>query len=118
MIHSGVATARATRVTVSVTRAGRRAAKVRPTWTNSGAISTALSRLFGGAGGSGGGDGAGGGPRNGRQAGIGVLVVVAAVFLIWVGTGFYIVQEGQVGVVSTFGRYSSTTPAGLQWRAP
>jgi membrane protease subunit HflK len=76
-----------------------------------------LSRLFGG--GSGGGDGSGGGaPRDARQAGIGVLVVVAAVFIIWACTGFYTVQEGQVGVVSTFGRYSSTTPAGLQWRAP
>ncbi len=71
-----------------------------------------LGRLFGG------GSGGGGTPRDGRQAGIGVLVIVAAVFLIWVCTGFYTVQEGQVGVVSTFGRYSSTTPAGLQWRAP
>ncbi|SPE24462.1 HflK protein [Burkholderiales bacterium] len=74
-----------------------------------------LTRLFGG-----GGDGAGGGPsqRDSRQAGIGVVVVLAAVFLIWMCTGIYTVQEGQVGVVSTFGRYDSTTPPGLRWRAP
>jgi membrane protease subunit HflK len=76
-----------------------------------------LRRLFGGSGS--GGDGPGGGtPRDARQAGIGVVVVVGAIFVIWACTGFYTVQEGQVGVVSTFGRYSTTTPAGLQWRAP
>jgi membrane protease subunit HflK len=40
------------------------------------------------------------------------------VLIIWMSTGFYIVQEGQVGVVSTFGRYDSTTGAGFRWRAP
>jgi membrane protease subunit HflK len=75
-----------------------------------------LSRLFGG-GSSGGGSG-GPGPQESRQAGIGVLVVLAAVFLIWMCTGFYTVQEGQVGVVSTFGRYDSTTAPGPRWRAP
>jgi membrane protease subunit HflK len=76
-----------------------------------------LSRLFGGSG-SGDGSSGGGPPRDARQAGIGVLVVLGALFAIWACTGFYTVQEGQVGVVSTFGRYNSTTPAGLQWRAP
>jgi len=77
-----------------------------------------LSRLFGGSGSGGDGSSGGRGPRDARQAGIGVLVVLGAVFAIWACTGFYTVQEGQVGVVSTFGRYSTTTPAGLQWRAP
>lgn len=73
-----------------------------------------LARLFGG-----GGEHPGGGlPRDSRQAGIGVIVVLAAVFLIWMCTGIYTVQEGQVGVVSTFGRYDTTTPPGLRWRAP
>ena len=73
-----------------------------------------LTRLFGR-----GGDGAGGGsPHDSRQAGIGVTVVLAAAFLIWMCTGIYTVQEGQVGVVSTFGRYDSTTLPGLRWRAP
>jgi len=75
-----------------------------------------LASLFGRGGDS---RGPGSGPpREARQAGIGVLVVLAAVFLVWICTGIYTVQEGQVGVVSTFGRYSSTTPPGLRWRAP
>jgi membrane protease subunit HflK len=75
-----------------------------------------LARLFGGgAGGSGEG---GGPPRDARQAWIGVVVLLAALFCIWMLTGVYTVQEGQVGVVSTFGRYDSTTAPGLRWRAP
>jgi len=78
-----------------------------------------LSRLFGGSGGLGKTpEGGGNSPREARQAGIGVVVVLATVFIIWMCTGIYTVQEGQVGVVSTFGRYDSTTSPGLSWRAP
>ncbi len=80
-----------------------------------------LNSLFGRRGGRGnGGDGGrGGGFRpDARGAGIGVLAIVAATFVIWMGSGFYIVQEGQVGVVTTFGRYTETTTAGFRWRAP
>jgi len=78
-----------------------------------------LSRLFGGNGGPGKTpEGGGNSPREARQAGIGVVVVLATVFIIWMCTGIYTVQEGQVGVVSTFGRYDSTTSPGLSWRAP
>jgi membrane protease subunit HflK len=76
-----------------------------------------LARLFGGSGSAGGSEG-GGAPRDARQAWIGVVVLLAALFCIWMLTGVYTVQEGQVGVVSTFGRYDSTTPPGLRWRAP
>jgi len=34
------------------------------------------------------------------------------------GSGAYIVQEGQVAVVTTFGRYSETTLPGFRWRLP
>jgi len=80
-----------------------------------------LNGLFGKRGGRGnGGDGGrGGGFRpDAKGAGIGVLAIVAAVFVIWMGSGFYIVQEGQAGVVTTFGRYSEITTAGFRWRAP
>lgn len=82
-----------------------------------------LNNLFGKkTGGSGRGDG--GGPTGGgmrpdaRGAGIGALAVLAAAVLIWLGSGFYIVDEGRVGVVTTFGRYSESTPPGFRWRAP
>ena len=40
------------------------------------------------------------------------------VALIWLGSGFFIVQEGQQAVVTSFGKYSHTADAGFQWRLP
>ena len=90
-----------------------------------------LSGLFGGKGGGprdgrdqrddrpGGGDGGGGGFQpDARSAGIGAVLIGAVALLVWLGSGFYIVQEGQQAVVTTFGRYTSTTDAGFQWRMP
>jgi membrane protease subunit HflK len=80
-----------------------------------------LNNLFGRRGGGRrGGDGGGiGGLRpNGRGAGVGFAAIIAVVALIWLGSGFYIVPEGQVGVVTTFGRYTETTPPGFRWRLP
>ncbi len=80
-----------------------------------------LNNLFGrrGGGSSGGGRNGGGGFHpDARGAGVGVLVVLGAALLIWLGSGFYIVPEGQVGVVTTFGRYSESTTPGFRWRLP
>ncbi|HEX6705460.1 MAG TPA: FtsH protease activity modulator HflK [Albitalea sp.] len=82
-----------------------------------------LSGLFGGKGGGQRGNGSGDGGNNNFQpdmksAGIGVGLIVAVVALIWLGSGFFIVQEGQQAVVMTFGRYSHTVDAGFQWRMP
>jgi len=38
--------------------------------------------------------------------------------LVWLGTGFFIVQEGQQAVITQFGRYKSTVNAGFNWRLP
>ncbi len=82
-----------------------------------------LSGLFGGKGGSTrDNDGGNGGGNNFqpdmKSAGIGVGLIAGVVALIWLGSGFFIVQEGQQSVVMTFGRYSSTVDAGFQWRMP
>ncbi|NWG73389.1 MAG: FtsH protease activity modulator HflK, partial [Rubrivivax sp.] len=85
-----------------------------------------LSNLFGGKKGprrlDGGGDGGGGGPSfqppDMKSAGIGIGLIAGVVALIWLGSGVYIVQEGQQAVVTTFGRYTSTVDAGIQWRLP
>jgi membrane protease subunit HflK len=81
-----------------------------------------LNGLFGKRGGGGGGqsgNGGGGGLRpDARGAGVGVATVLAVAALIWLGSGAYIVQEGQVGVVTTFGKYSETTLPGFRWRLP
>jgi membrane protease subunit HflK len=83
-----------------------------------------LNGLLGGRRGGSGGDGGSGGGRGGgfrpdaKGAGIGVVAIVAALLVIWLSSGFYIVQEGQVGVVTTFGKYTESTTAGFRWRAP
>ena len=87
-----------------------------------------LTGLFGGKGGGGGG---GNTPKRGdepspgspfkpdmKSAGIGVGLIAGVALLIWLGSGFFIVQEGHQAVVSTFGKYSHSKDAGFQWRFP
>ena len=82
-----------------------------------------LGGLFGGKnrrteGNGGGGFGGGGFQPDMRSAGIGAMVVAAVVVLIWLGTGFFIVQEGQQAVITQFGKYHGTVEAGFNWRLP
>ena len=37
---------------------------------------------------------------------------------VWLASGFYIVVEGQRGIVLTFGKFAEETGAGLRWRLP
>jgi membrane protease subunit HflK len=53
-----------------------------------------------------------------RQFGGGIGVVLGLVGLIWLATGFYVVDASQRGVVLQFGRYKETTEPGLRWRFP
>ena len=77
-----------------------------------------LNRMFGGRGNNNGG-GDNGGPRGEmRGAGIGAGVIAVIVGFIWLASGAFIVQEGQVGVVTTFGKYSHSTTPGFNWRWP
>jgi modulator of FtsH protease HflK len=79
-----------------------------------------LSGLFGGKGSSGRPEptGPSSTPPDMRGAGIGAVLILGVAVLIWLGTGFFIVQEGQQGVVMSFGRFSHTVEAGFQWRGP
>ena len=76
-----------------------------------------LTGLFGGSKPPG-----GGGPKSFqpdmKNAGVGIALVLGVVALIWLGTGFFIVQEGQQAVITQFGRYHSTVNAGFNWRFP
>ncbi|GAB3760238.1 FtsH protease activity modulator HflK [Ramlibacter monticola] len=81
-----------------------------------------LGGLFGSRrGGSGGNFGSGG---NGnfqpdmKSAGVGAGLIAIVVVVIWMGTGIFIVQEGQQAVITRFGRYSATVGAGFNWRLP
>ena len=74
-------------------------------------------------GGQGGGNGSGGGGMpnfnpSPKTTGIGTGLIVGVAALIWLGTGFFIVQEGQQAVITQFGKYNSTVGAGFNWRLP
>jgi membrane protease subunit HflK len=73
-----------------------------------------LSRLFGQRGS--GGDGKY--SPDMRGAGITASVVIFIAVLVWLASGAFIVQDGQVGVVTTFGRLSHTVKPGFNWRWP
>ncbi|AKJ28987.1 membrane protein [Caldimonas brevitalea] len=80
-----------------------------------------LSGMFGGRSGGPGPNGSGDGgsfPPGMRGAGISALLIGAVVLLIWLVSGFFIVQEGHQAVVMSFGRYSHTAEAGFKWRMP
>jgi membrane protease subunit HflK len=70
-----------------------------------------------GNGGNNGGNGGGFQPDM-KSAGIGVGLIASVAVLIWLGTGFFIVQEGQQAVITQFGKYHSTVGAGFNWRLP
>ena len=72
-----------------------------------------LSGIFGGGGGSG--SGGGGGSFG---SGIGFGAVLAIIVVAWLASGFYVVQQGERGVVLQFGKKSDVTEAGLHWHLP
>jgi membrane protease subunit HflK len=55
---------------------------------------------------------------SGKALGAMIWAAALAIAVIWLATGFYIVQEGQVAVISQFGKYQDTAGAGLHWRLP
>lgn len=83
-----------------------------------------LNGLFGRRGGGprlpgGGSPGGGGAAPSFRGAGIGLVVLVIAGLLLWLASGFFIVQEGQTAVVLRFGRLvQQIDRAGFTWRLP
>ena len=46
------------------------------------------------------------------------LILISLIVLVWLASGAYIVQPGEEGVVQTFGRFSSITTPGLNYRIP
>ncbi len=68
--------------------------------------------------GGGGGGGGGGFQPDMKSAGIGAGLIAVIAVLIWLGTGFFIVQEGQQAVITRFGELKGTREAGFNWRMP
>src|SRR5437870_7276660 len=57
-------------------------------------------------------------PPSSWRFGGGAGALFALVLAVWLASGFYIVVEGQRGVVLSFGRFSQETGPGLRWRLP
>lgn len=78
-----------------------------------------LSGMLGKKGG--GGDGNGRMPPvdfNPRFLGGGIGLLAALVLVIWLASGFYIVDASQRGIVLQFGKFQEATEPGLRWRLP
>ncbi len=72
-----------------------------------------LGSIFGGKGG-------GNVPQgpSARQMGGGFGLLMIMVLLVWLASGFYIVDEGQRGVVLRFGKFLQTNQPGPRWHLP
>jgi membrane protease subunit HflK len=81
-----------------------------------------FQKKFGGLFGKRGGGNKGGSepsnPIGPRHLGGGAIVLAALLVGIWFASGFYIVNEGQNGVVLRFGRFAEITSPGLRWHMP
>ena len=82
-----------------------------------------LSNMLGKKGGGGGNNG-GDGPRlpqidfNPKFLGGGISLIAGLVAVVWLASGFYIVDASQRGIVLQFGSYKEATEPGLRWRFP
>jgi membrane protease subunit HflK len=82
-------------------------------------INQRLNGMFGGKdSGGGGGEGGGGLSPGSLPSGSLVGLLIGALALVWVASGFYIVDTGQRGMVLRFGQYIETTDPGPRWHLP
>jgi membrane protease subunit HflK len=75
-------------------------------------FSRKLNSLFGGSG-----KGDNQSPETENKA-LAILPVIGLIVVIWLATGFYIVDQGSRGVVLRFGKYVETTMPGPRWHLP
>ena len=83
-----------------------------------------LSGMFGKKGGGGGNNGGGNGPKmpefdfNPKFLGGGIGLLAGLALVVWLASGFYIVDASQRGLVLQFGSFKEATDPGLRWRFP
>ena len=78
-------------------------------------LNAKLNGLFGRRGGTEPPGGSGGGAK---ASPTGAWMLAGLVFLIWIASGFYIVDASNRGVVLRFGKYHETTQPGPRWHLP
>ncbi|SEQ44593.1 membrane protease subunit HflK [Ectothiorhodospira magna] len=77
-------------------------------------LSGKLGAVFGGGGGGEGGNGGG----MGKHAAAGISLAAILALVIWLASGFFIVSEGERGVVLRFGAFQSVATPGPNWHLP
>ena len=77
-------------------------------------LNAKISGLLGGKGGPG--KPGSGAPKGNFAGGIGLIAII--IVLIWAGSGFYIVDASQRGVVLRFGKLIEITESGPRWHLP
>ena len=77
-------------------------------------LSQKINNLFGKKGG---GNGSNQAP-SGKGMDVPILPIVAIIAAIWLATGFYIVDQGSLGVLQRFGKFTTTTEPGPRWHWP
>ena len=55
---------------------------------------------------------------SGKGLDVPILPIVAVIAAIWLATGFYIVDQGSLGVLQRFGKFTTTTEPGPRWHWP
>ena len=78
-------------------------------------LNAKLNGLFGRKGG---GQPPSGGGEGGARMGGGAWLLGVLVMLVWIASGFYIVDASNRGVVLRFGKYHETTQPGPRWHLP
>jgi modulator of FtsH protease HflK len=74
-------------------------------------LSKKINNLFGGGSNRGGNS-----PK--QQMDFPILPLIALILVIWLATGFYIVDQGSRGVILRFGKHVETTMPGPRWHLP
>jgi modulator of FtsH protease HflK len=77
-------------------------------------LSQKINRLFGKSGGNINNNT----PNDNKSLDFPILPIIGLVFAIWMATGFYIVDQGSLGVEQKFGKYTQTTEPGPRWHWP
>ena len=77
-------------------------------------LSQKINNLFGKKGGGNGNNQA----PSGKSMDVPILPIVGAIAAIWLATGFYIVDQGSLGVLQRFGKFTTTTEPGPRWHWP
>ncbi len=76
------------------------------------------NRLKGLFGGGGSGSGSGGGAAGGPASPLGIALLIGLLLVVWLLSGFYIVDPAERGVVLRFGQFERITTEGPRWHMP